>query len=135
MLFVAVGRAGSSKGGKVRVSEDDRLPRILKLRQAARHPKGTGSEPRFPSVAEEFEQGLGGPHQSRVSGVTCPSPPARTLGIPKFKVNQMCCGEAAVVAEKSGSCEKRPGAAALTHFSSRENHVVHGRTSFGSKLL
>lgn len=42
----------------MRVSEDDRLPRILKLRRAARHPKGTGSEPRFPSVAE-FEQGLG----------------------------------------------------------------------------
>ena len=42
MLFVAVGRAGSSKAGKVRVSEDDRLPGILKLRRAARQPKGYG---------------------------------------------------------------------------------------------
>lgn len=42
MLFVAVGRAGSSKAGKVRVSEDDRLPGILKLRREARHPNGYG---------------------------------------------------------------------------------------------
>ena len=75
----------------MRVSEDDRLPRILKLRRAARHHKGTGSEPRFPSVAE-FEQGLwrSPPEPGEWGGLSFSLPSPSTLGIPKFKMNQMC---------------------------------------------